>query len=161
MTWININQTFITSLLLWEHRYDPYQTIIFRKNHKNHIKIFLYFKIRSNIVAFQESIFEFRTETEEERMFQVARISLLKLEELLIDKQVTGENAENSKLISQHLNKLFDEAFLSSYALELMRERSPEFGFYSISPNIKKIELMLLGKPYSLMNHIRFLNLTK
>jgi hypothetical protein len=161
MNWIKINQTFITSLLLWEHRYEPYQTIIFRNNHMNHIKIFLYFKIRSNIVAFQETVFEFRTETEEERMFQVARIALLKLEELLIDKQLTGEHADNSKLISQDLNKLFDEAFLSPYALELMLEKSPEFGFYSVSPNIKKIELMLIGKPYSLMNHIRFLDLIK
>ena len=161
MTWINIKQNYITSLLLWDHNYEPHQTIIFRHNHNNHLQLFFYFKTTSQVLAFQDTISEFRTETEQERMFQIARMALLKLEALLIEEQNNDSHPHFLKPIRPELNKLFDEAFLSSYGIALMRERAPDFGFYSLSPNIKKIEKMLLDKPYSIIDHLRHYNLIK
>ncbi len=118
MIWIKIQNTLITSLVIWDHLYEPYQTIIFRFNHQDFIQLIYYFKTNTEIVAFQDAIKDFRTDTEEERMFQISRIGLAKLETLLLESQADDVNHQSLPPISSELYKLFEEAFMSSYAID-------------------------------------------
>ena len=70
----------------------------------------------------------------------------------MINKEQSEEATPTKKDLE--LEKLLKEAFLSSYAIALMREKSPDYGFYSLSPNLKKLEKMLKGLPYQLIHVI-------
>jgi hypothetical protein len=152
ITWIETKASLVTSLILWDQHYEPYQVIIFRHTTKQEEQVIYYFQLDDVILAYQQVLSSFRTETEEERQFQIARAALLILEKSMINKE-QGEEATPTKK-DLELEKLLKEAFLSSYAIALMREKSPDYGFYSLSPNFKKLEKMLQGLPYQLIHLI-------
>jgi hypothetical protein len=150
--WIKVKETNITSLIIWEKHYEPYQVIIFRKNHLDRTDLIYYIQLDNAIIARQISLNDFRTETEEEKLFQIARIGLILVEKMLDNSEESSHGDSASP--NEELEKILKEAFLSSYAIALMREKNPEFGFYSLSPNFKKIEKMLTNQPYHLLQFL-------
>jgi hypothetical protein len=152
--WISHNGYLVTSLIVWEQHYEPYQTIIFRFDRDNHINLIYYFQLNETILAFPHDLSNFRTNTEEEKMFFIARQASHFLEKALISEDdSSSENSNQSK--NNDLDDILSETFLSVYAIELMREKSPDFGFYSYSPNLNKIEKILNGQSYNLLDFIR------
>jgi hypothetical protein len=149
ISWIKTKASLVTSLILWDHHYEPYQVIIFRVEKGNMLHLIYYFQLDTSVVASIQDIQEFRTNTEEEKMFQIARIGLLILENTLSQKP-TEEPSQQAPVLDQ----LFNEAFMSSLAIELMREKAPDYGFYSFSPNLKKLQKMIEGKPYHLLSQV-------
>jgi hypothetical protein len=154
MNWISTKTIKITSLILWNKEYEPYQTIILREDRKTDLKVIYYFQLDDKVVAFQQTIHGFRTATEEERLFQISRIGLLLLGKALGEEEELPSTSNEDPLTDKRLNDLLEEAFLSRLAIDLMRTRSPDFGFYSFSPNMKKIEKMIHGEDYHLLNLI-------
>ena len=155
MSWIKTKAIKITSLIIWNNDYEPYQTIIFREDKKIELKVIYYFQLDDKVVAYHQTIQGFRTDTEEEQFFQVARIGLLLLGHALDEEKHGTGTSKQDPLTDTRLNKLLEEAFLSSLAIDLMRTKSPDFGFYSFSPNLKKIEKMINGEDYHLLNFIQ------
>jgi hypothetical protein len=149
MQWIKSSNYLITSLVIWDQNYEPYQVIIFRFDKGNMLHLIYYFQLDTSVVASIQDIQEFRTNTEEEKMFQIARLGLLILENTLSQKP-TEETSQQAPVLDQLLN----EAFMSSLAIELMREKAPDYGFYSFSPNLKKLQKMIEGKPYHLLSQV-------
>jgi hypothetical protein len=150
--WIKVKETTITSLIIWEKHYEPYQVIIFRKNHPDRIDLIYYIQLDNLIIARQVFLNDFRTESEEEKLFQIARTGLILIEKMLDNTQESSDGDSASS--NEELEKILKEAFLSSYAISLMREKHPEHGFYSLSPNFKKIEKMLTNQPYHLLQFL-------
>jgi len=152
MNWVKSHNYLITSLVIWDHRYEPYQAIIFRLEKGNVMHLIYYVQLDTNVIASTQEIHEFRTNTEAEKMFHVARTGLLVLENALNQTPTDGTSAQ-----APVLDQLFNDAFMSPYAIALMREKSPDFGFYSFSPNLKKITKMLEGQPYQLLAWLKTL----
>jgi hypothetical protein len=149
MQWIKTSNYLITSLVIWDQHYEPYQVIIFRFDKGKMLHLIYYFQLDTSVVARIQDTQEFRTNTEQEKMFQIARTGLLTLENTLHQKP-TEETSQQAPVLDQ----LFNEAFMSSIAIELMREKAPDYGFYSFSPNFKKLQKMLEGKPYHLLSQV-------
>lgn len=155
MSWIKNHHSKITSLILWDKNYEPYQTIILRHDNKNQIHLIYYFQLDDRVVAYRQTIQEFRTDTEEEKFFQIARIGLWLLEMALEFNPKNNGVIQEDPPIDKRLNDLLSEAFLSGLAIGMMRTKSPDFGFYSFSPNLKKLEKMIRGENYSLLAFIQ------
>jgi len=152
INWINVKQKMITSLLVWDQFYEPYQTIIFRQKYQTHESLIYYVKLDSVIFASPITLFNFRTETEEERHFFIAKKALEIIENAL--NQIQSDETGGNPQPNLPLDALLKEAFLSPLALELMREKAPDYGYYSISPNFKKLQKMLEAKPYHILEFI-------
>jgi hypothetical protein len=154
INWLKKEKTLISSLIIWNHEYEPYQVVILRSNHASDNNLIFYFQLDDGIVANQHSIGHFRTNTDEEVNFHVARLA-----REFLDKQGDKSILEGSaNSPDDSLKDSLKEVFLSPIAIELMREKHPEFGFYSNSPNLKKIEKIMLGTYEGLLGLIYKLN---
>jgi len=155
ITWIKKSNALITSLIYWEKHFDPYQVIIFRWDRVQSQDLIYYFNINSTILAFPHIIEAYRTNKEEEKNYHIARLGLMLLEKT-IEKSMNSEGMEDySPQKNNELDKLLKEAFLSIYGMELQREKHPDFGYYSLSPNFKKLEKMLAGQYEGFFNLIK------
>jgi hypothetical protein len=151
--WISKNKTFITSLIIWNHIYEPYQVIVLRKEEfkKNHL--IYYFQLDHGVVANQQSITTLRTDTQAEINFHVTRLAREFLDSTTVEQSSQSSDAEPS-IPNDELKNILQECFLSPIAIDIMKEKEPEFGFYSISPNFKKLEKILLGTYQGLLGMI-------
>jgi hypothetical protein len=152
--WLEHNQTLVTSLILWTWEYEPYQVIIFhlKKLENNHV--IYYFNVDGFIFAKQDKISTNRTQTIYEKDYRIARIALEHLESFFNEMPNSGQ--ENEKEVDNpQLDEAIKETFISTYGMEIMREKHPDFGFYSLSPNLNKLEKILKGEYKSLLDEIR------
>ena len=140
MSWIKNKHSKITSLILWDKNYEPYQTIILRHDNKKQIHLIYYYQLDDRVIAYRQAIQDFRTDTEEEKFFLIARIGLCQLEMALGFNREGNGFIEEEPPIDKRLDDLLKETFLSELAIGLMRTKSPDFGFYSFSPNLEKLE---------------------
>jgi hypothetical protein len=153
--WIKKSDALITSLVYWDKHYEPFQVIIFRWDRGDSQDLIYYFNINSVVYAFPHIIEAYRTHKEEEKQYHIARLGLMLLEKT-IEKTTDHEDMKNYyPPKNDELDKLLRNAFMSIYAMELMREKNPEFGYYSLSPNFKKIENMLAGIYENLLTTIK------
>jgi hypothetical protein len=150
ITWIKKQQTYITSLIFWEKHYEPYQVIIFRWDYSSSLELIYYFKIDGLIISFPHKIERYRTKSEEEKVYHIARLGLMLLEAALEKIKNEEDTSSYHPPKNPDLDKILSEAFMSKYAIELLREKHPDFGYYSLSHNFKKLEKMILGQSYSL-----------
>jgi hypothetical protein len=152
--WLKKEKTTISSLIIWNHEYEPFQVVILRSNHGSDINLIFYFQLDDGIVANQHSIGQLRTKTDEEVNFHVARLA----REFLDGQGNKSITQSSTTSPNDLLEDSLKEVFLSPIAIELMREKHPEFGFYSNSPNLKKIEKIMLGTFEGLLGLIYKLN---
>lgn len=152
--WLKKEKTLISSLIIWNHGYEPYQVVILRSNHASDVNLIFYFQLDDGIVANQHTLGPLRTNSDEEIDFHVARLAREFLDNQG-DKPI-GEGSTTSP--DDSLKESLKEVFLSPITIELMREKHPQFGFYSNSPNLKKLEKILLGTYQGLLSTIRKLN---
>ena len=154
ISWLKKDKTLITSLIIWDHEYEPYQVVILRLNQAQDIHLIFYFQLDDGVVANQHTLGPLRTNSDEEINFHIARLAREFLD--IQGGKTNGEESPNSP--DDPLNDSLKEVFLSPIAIELMREKHPEFGFYSNSPNLKKLEKILLGTYQGLLKIILQLN---
>ena len=154
ISWLKKDKTLITSLIIWDHEYEPYQVVILRLNQAQDIHLIFYFQLDDGVVANQHTLGKLRTNSDEEINFHVARLARDFLD--IQGGKTNGEESPDSP--DDQLKDSLKEVFLSPIAIELMREKHPEFGFYSNSPNLRKLEKILLGTYQGLLNTILKLN---
>lgn len=142
-------------MIIWDDTYLPKQTIIFRDDKRYQINLIYYFKLDKLFIAIKQKIDSFRTKTEEEKLFQIARLGLVHLMKFNVDEKKIMEELTSTLAEDDSLNQLLDEVFLSDLAMSLMRTKSPDYGFYSFSPNLSKLERMIHGEEYSLLRFIQ------
>lgn len=152
--WLKKEKTLISSLIIWNHEYEPYQVVILRSSHASDLNLIFYFQLDDGVVANQHTLGPLRTNTDEEINFHVARLAREFLDSQ-VDKPI-GEASATSP--DDSLKDGLKEVFLSPIAIQLMREKHPEFGIYSNSPNLKKLEKILLGKYQGILNTILKIN---
>jgi hypothetical protein len=153
--WISKNNALITSLVYWEKHYKPYQVIIFRSDNRNSMDLIYYFSLDNLVISFPHIIERYRTNKEEEKMYHIARLGLMLLEQSLenIDKRIDLSSYKPPE--NKELDSLLKDAFMSNVAMSLIQEQKhPTFGFYSLSPNYIKLEKMILGQPYQLFKRV-------
>jgi len=152
--WLKKDKTLITSLIIWNRDYEPYQVIILRSNSVQNINLIFYFQLDDGVVANQHTLGQLRTNSDEEINFHIARFA----REFLDNQGETTAREGSTSSPDDQLRDSLKEVFLSPVAIELIREKHPEFGFYSNSPNLKKLEKILLGTYLGLLNTILKLN---
>jgi hypothetical protein len=55
---------------------------------------------------------------------------------------------------------MIEEAFISALGMQLIEEdHHPDFGFYALSPNFNKIQKMIEGKSYHVIEFLQKLKL--
>jgi hypothetical protein len=153
--WISKNNALITSLVYWEKHYEPYQVIIFRLDNRNSMDLIYYFNLNGVVISFPHIIEKYRTNAEEEKMYHIARLGLMLLEQALenIDKRIDLSSYKPPE--NKELDSLLSDAFMSSVAMSLIQEQKhPTFGFYSLSHNYIKLEKMISGQPYQLFERV-------
>jgi hypothetical protein len=148
--WIKKERTLISSLVYWEKHYEPYQVIIFRWDKNDSLELIYYFNLDGLILAFPHIIERYRTHTEEEKMYHIARLGLMLLEATLEKLKDEEDVSSYHPPKNPELENILKEAFMSTYAIALLREKHPDFGYYSLAHNFKKLEKMILGQPYSM-----------
>lgn len=142
--WIEKEEALVTSLLVWNNIYIPTQIIIFRVDTEFESNFIIYFKDKDRLLGKFIQLNDSRTNTENELEFQVA----FKIKDLL-DKIQTYESEMESDFDvyeDNEFSRIVNLVFMSDIAMALMLEEHPKFGFYSLSPNIKKIETILSGE---------------
>ncbi len=142
--WIEKEGSLVTSLLVWNCGYLPTQVIIFRADTAMEVNFIVYFKSNDRLIGKFLQVNESRTNTENELEFRLA----FRIKELL--DQVHFSNDEMASdfdvYADNEFSRIVNLVFMSDLAMELMLEEHPKYGFYSLSPNIKKIETILSGK---------------
>jgi hypothetical protein len=152
--WLEHNQTLVTSLIIWTWEYEPYQVIIFHPKKQENINVIYYFNVDGSIIAKQAKINSTRTQSTQERDYHIARLALEYLES--ITNEMPDLNKENEEEASNpQIDEAIKETFISTYGMEIIREKHPDFGFYSLSPNLNKLEKILKGEYKSLLEEIR------
>jgi hypothetical protein len=152
ISWVRIGDTLISSFIIWTKDYLPYQTVMLRRQTKHSHQLVYYFKLEDKFVGSMVAIPKGRTETEEENVFHIAHEGLRILYQWLNHQENEGQP---SPPITQELQQLIEEAFISDLGMQLItEEHHPDFGFYSLSPNFKKIKKMVEGKPFSILNYL-------
>jgi len=142
--WIKKEEALVTSLLVWNSIYIPTQVIIFRVDSVIESNFIIYFKHSERLIGKFIILNESRTNTENELEFQIA----FKIKRLLDEIEIfEGEMKSDFDVYADNeFNRIVNLVFMSDIAMTLMLEEHPRFGFYSVSPNIKKIETILAGK---------------
>lgn len=142
--WIRKDESLVTSLLVWNNIYIPTQIIIFRVDFELLSNFIIYFKHEDMLIGKFIQIQESRTNTENELEFHIA----FKIKWLLDEVQISNKGVKSDfDVYEDHeFNRIVHEVFMSDIAMTLMMEEHPKFGFYSLSPNIKKIETILSGR---------------
>jgi hypothetical protein len=155
--WIKKDDTWITSLIFWNKEYIPYQGVILRKNGKHQVQLVYYFKLLNQFVGRMMVISQGRTSQEEEWLFHIARIGKDLLEQWLNAQAMDGQP---SPPVSVELEHMIEEAFISALGMQLIEEdHHPDFGFYALSPNFNKIQKMIEGKSYHVIEFLQKLKL--
>jgi hypothetical protein len=153
ISWIRIGDTLISSFMIWTNDYLPYQTVMLRRQTKHSHQLVYYFKLEDKFVGSMVDIPKGRTQTEEEHVFHIAFEGLRMLYQWLNHQENEGQP---SPPITKQLQQLIEEAFISDLGMQLIKEEHhPDFGFYSLSPNYKKIAKMVEGKSYSLLEFLK------
>jgi hypothetical protein len=153
--WISKTNALITSLVYWEKHYEPYQVIIFRWDHKDSMDLIYYFNLDGMVIAFPHMIEKYRTNKEEEKMYHIARLGLMLLEQSLENLDKGEDLSSYTPPENKELDSLLKDAFMSDLAIALIREeKHPTFGYYSLAHNYNKLEKMVLGQPYQLFERL-------
>ena len=148
--WLKKEKTLISSLIIWNREYEPYQVVILKRNQGDNFRVIFYFRLDDGVVAYELTIGQLRTNTEEEINFHVARLAREFIDNQ--SKKTISEGTTTSP--DDSLKESLKEVFLSPIAIEIIREKSPEYGFYSNSPNLKKLEKILLGTYQGMLENI-------
>lgn len=157
--WIQQDKTWISSFIFWTHDYIPYQSVMLRMNGQHEIHMVYYFKMLDQFVGSMVTIPRGRTHQEEEWLFHIAFKGLELLEEWIRHPDQDGSGATP---LPKSLATMIEEAFISELGMQLIEEEhQPDFGFYSLSPNFKKIKKMVEGKSFSLLTFLKEQNYLK
>lgn len=139
--WIEKDIALVTSLLIWNNEYIPTQVVILRSDIGQVTYIILYFKNNDNLIGKFFTIGDLRTDTANELEFHIA----FKIKAVL-DEITTSDMEVKSDFdveADYEFSRIVNSIFMSDVAMELMMKEHPVFGFYSISPNIMKIQTIL------------------
>ena len=140
--WIKYKEYLVTSLMIWNDKFLPFQTVVFRKN-----SLVCRAFIKINEVIYQEDFLvdELRTNLEEEILFSITNYLQKLVNVYTMDEYRNMEpivaNLEDSAL--EDIREILKEMFLDKLVLEYLTQAVPDFGFYSLSLNFHKIKKMI------------------
>lgn len=149
--WKNKNGSLITSLLIWDDDYIPHQVVIIRKNYYSHISFIFYFFENDMLTSLYYELSDLRTKAENEIEFHMT----LKIKSLLDEMRLNPYKTSQENDLNYDLRDLVEEIFMSSIAMEIMKEEHPLFGFYSLSPNLRKFDNVLNGEKDELFESLK------
>jgi hypothetical protein len=158
--WVKKNKSEVTSIIIWTYYYIPHQSLIVRQ--KKHHQMFLthYLKLNSYLINIK-SVINIANKSEEEINYHITRTALNDIENELYDQKKLIENtSRNDEPLSKNQGFL-EDVFISNLGMELIKEKHPDYGFYSMSPNFLKIQKMVNQEAYKLFDIIKKLNDTK
>lgn len=155
--WIIKEEIRSTSLLVWSDKFIPYQVIIYLKNNEQKLAtdLCIYTSVEDVIYEDRYLIKDYRTDYDEEILFHVSLLCKTLIDKYLKNKEKYIENVNDK---DSELMDLLRELFMSSYAMELMLSKVPDFGFYSLTPNFAKFEKFSSNMEYDLYGDIQKLN---
>jgi hypothetical protein len=152
--WMPWGKALLTSIIVWDKDYIPRQVIIIAQKHKQGAQAIVYYMLGGLLCKHDVTITKQRTKRQQETDFhlfcEIKRMIDLDIRSTRDDNldSTTDEGDEN-------IRSLIEELFISELGMALLLDHDPEFGFYSLSPNIKKISKMIHGEPYRILDWLK------
>lgn len=139
--WVTIENTLFTTLFIWDNRYTPHQSAIFRRDANNSASsIRVYFKIKDYIHS-KDFVFKINeSTTEQEKLFHIA-VQIKGILDSNIDEwsSIINDTLGNEPL-EKEVEELLQHVFYDSATMEFFYGTHPDFGFYTLAPNFHKLE---------------------
>lgn len=138
--WVEKNGILFTTLIMWNHLYQPHQVVIFRKLIENHLILIKYYLNISSHIYHHIGLIESKNYTEEETLFHITFMIKHKLDNKEDEKIEENDFDDEFKDAESILN----DVFLDEYVMHGYQLSSPDFGFYSLSTNFHILKKMIL-----------------
>lgn len=130
--WLKKEDYLITSLILWNDNYQPYQAVVFRKNDLN-VKAFLMI----NEVIYKEEFLAnyFHKEDEEDLLFSITSYlhNAVNYHSLVQEGLESEVNEKFDDDLDKGYKSILDKLFYDSLEMREFMRKTPDFGFYSLS----------------------------
>ena len=140
--WIKYKDYLVTSLIIWNDKFLPFETVIFRKNS---LVCRAFIKIKE--VVYQEDFLvdELRTNLEEEILFSITNYlqNLVNVCTMNEYPDMKSREIDYNNPALEDIKDILKEMFLDRIVLEYLTQAVPDFGFYSLSLNFHKLKTMI------------------
>lgn len=142
--WVIKDDTYFTSLIVWNMRYEPFQIVIFMKYLMTK-QVSLKYYIKINDLIYQHTaLIETLNNSDEETMFHITRVIRDVLDTYILDRPNQEKEAYDHLKSQNHENDILREVFIEDIVLEGYRMSSPDFGFYSLASNFHTLKHIIL-----------------
>jgi len=142
--WIIRSDLWFTTIFIWDNKYAPYQCSIFRRNNGSSCYIKAYFGIEDKIYIKMFDIAHDINISEDELLFHITRTLRDELNyniDKWLDKHYQKKIKDSESSTEEDV--IISKIFFDAHTISLYKGESPDFGFYSLSPNfhiLKKLE---------------------
>jgi len=140
--WIEYKDYLVTSLLIWNDRFLPFQTIIFRKG-----SLMCRTFIKIDQIVYQEDFLipDLRTNLEEEILFSITNYfqKVINFYTVSDYSDIEPHEADFDDPALKDMRDILKEILLDDIVLESLKQATPDFGFYSLSLNFNKLKMMI------------------
>jgi hypothetical protein len=152
--WISWKHERLTSLIVWDEQYIPRQVIFITYAIKEVVHAWMYAMINGELIKWKIKVSITRTSQPQEVDFHLF-CEGKRLIDLSIKKQQTSDTTIDALPKDKNSISLIEELFISDLGMTLLLDHHPRFGFYSPSPNLKKIAKMLRGEQFKILDWLK------
>lgn len=140
--WLKDKDYMLTSVIIWNEKYLPFQMVIFRKDNPDKIEIRMYTKVEDMIYSEENLLGNFRTDQEEEIVYQLLESCQRMLNVYTVfDKESEKKYHKDDYQMADRLEtNLVDALMLDDSVMDMLKEAAPDFGFYSLAVNFIKMK---------------------
>ena len=151
--WVKHKKYLVTSVIIWNDQYDPTQFIVFRDDN---LAIRSYCKLNDTVHREDFLVNHLRTSDESEVLFSITNRLRQILNKITLDDFYQDHRNEDIK--EDVFMELINLIFLDDKVMESLLQSSPDFGFYSLSPNYNKLKMIIKeGRVPTLFEEVMYL----
>ncbi|MDT8337268.1 MAG: hypothetical protein RQ856_05515, partial [Candidatus Izemoplasmatales bacterium] len=142
ITWLKDKDYMLTSVIIWNEKYLPFQMVLFRKDNHDKIEIRMFTKVEDMIYMEENLLGNFRTDQEEEIVYQLLNSCQRMLNVYTVfDKEAEKRYHKDDYQLADKLEtNLVDALLLDDSIMDMYKEAAPEIGFYSLAVNFNKMK---------------------
>jgi hypothetical protein len=142
ITWLKDKDYMLTSVIIWNEKYLPFQMVIFRKDNPDKIEIRMFTKVEDMIYMEENLLGKFRTNQEEEIVYQMLNSCQRMLNVYTVfDKESEKKYHKNDYQLADRLEtNLVDALMLDDSVMDMLKDAAPDFGFYSLAVNFNQMK---------------------